>query len=105
MPTIPQITDFSPAVGAQITADTILTFDVSNVDSVFRRIIIHALLPQSGIMEIVYDSDGWGTYYGTSSKVEITDRHFRFGIRRTGGWISPPTLKIFAISTLGEENA
>lgn len=101
--TAPVIVNFSPPVGTALAATQPVTFDVTDNSGDFRRIIVTALYPRTGIEEVVHDGDSFRGLYQTTSARSMITNGFSFSVLRSGGWPSSPTFKVFAIDTGGNE--
>lgn len=105
----PQLSNFVPAHGSQIGANTVLSFDVTDNTAFLRRIILHISLPTSLGSEVVHNGEGFNTrHYSNSSNTRTPIANgFRYTILRDGGWPAGPgsvTLQPFAIDYAGNEN-
>lgn len=89
--TPPRVTNFQPARGADITADTTLQFDI--VDERipgrgFALVEIAVVGPLGADQpEVAYTRGVFrGAYVNAQSTVRAIKNGFRFTLRRTGGW-------------------
>jgi hypothetical protein len=99
----PEVSNVSPAPGVAITAQTPVGFDVTDNRGAFRRVLVAALFPATGVTELVHDGDTFlGPYAPRSTRNPIAGG-FRLSVLRDGGWPSSPTLRIFAFDTTGNE--
>jgi hypothetical protein len=105
-PIPPVISNISPTTITQIGPYQVLSFDVTDEEDSFKRIIIVAEFPTSKIKEIVFDGEGFGPMYanGLNQQQSIVNG-YNFEILRDGGWPESPTLTPFALDTTGGENA
>lgn len=101
--TPPAIGNFSPAPGSVIAGTTTVVFDVTDDGGSFRRVIVTALFPRTGIEEVVHDGDGFRGLYSVVSSRVIIAGGFRYNVTRSGGWPSSPEFKVFAIDPAGNE--
>jgi hypothetical protein len=101
----PVISNFIPAVGAEITTNTSIQFDVTDDQGSFRKIFIVADFPSISSTEVVHDGNSFkGFYVGTSTRISIPGG-FRFKVLRAGGWPDSPTITTSAIDVEGNEGS
>jgi len=103
----PVVGNFSPALGSSIAANQPISFDVTDNEGLFTRVIIHARFAD-GSEEVVYNGDSFrGLYSGGASWFAIIALGLRFTIFRTGGWTagSPIAVNVFAYDVAGNEAA
>jgi hypothetical protein len=100
--TNPTVTVISPAEGTPITPDTPLVVDVQDETSI-SLVRIFASFAGSTSSEAIYDGDGFlPPYTGggstPSSAVQelVAGQHFRFTLRRVGGWPGAVSLNVAA---------
>lgn len=99
----PTVFNATPAPGSTVAPGDQLGFDVTDVDSGFRRIITSARYPNKGLWEIIHDGTAFAPFFVGSTRSAIGDG-FRYRCVRTGGW--PDTqvaFRIYAIATDGDE--
>ena len=101
-PIAPVVGNLTPAVGTPIYPTTALQFDVTDDSGLFTAVIVMASF-SDGSYEVVYDSAQFATKYLTSAVASIAGG-FRFVVRRTGGWVSAPTIKVVSVDTAGAGN-
>jgi len=99
--TSPEISNFSPAVGEEISASDTISFDVTDDEGLFERILIAVSFPD-GTFEVAHDGDNpRGNYTSLpNARVSITNG-FRYTLRRAGNWPSTPTFEYFVIDDAG----
>lgn len=106
----PTLSNFSPAYGGNIGQNTVLSFDITDVDSSIRRIILHATIQNLSGSEVIHDGENFNErYYSGASNVRTSiSNGFHYVILRDGGWPNGPgliTLIPFAIDIKGNENS
>lgn len=100
----PVVSNYSPAAGATITPLTALSFDVTEESGEFCKIMVTAFFAATGEWEVIHTGDQFAPrYIAGSSRVPIANG-FSYTVRRTGGWLSSPTLQTFAIDAAGNES-
>ncbi len=90
----PEITNRSPAPDATVYPGDTVSFDISDVVPLF---FIEVQVDQIR-REVIHDGDEFLTPYLTSIRIPISGG-WRYQIRRTGGWIAPPTFRVRAFDT------
>ena len=104
--TPPIITNVTPTNLSNINPLTVISFDVTDSESPFRRIIIK-LFYADGSWDMVWDGDNFGPKFTNGSNVHVTIyQGHRFSIRRDGGWVVGNSVHLtpYAIDTGGNEN-
>lgn len=100
----PTVSNVTPAVGTDLRAFSVIEFDVTDVDSAFRRIIIYIAYPNTGEVEAVYTGDEFCPYYINSSRINIANG-YHFKITRSKAWPDKNIkMTIDAIDVTGLEN-
>lgn len=100
----PVVDDFSPPLPSTgIGATTPVFFSITDDSADFRRVLV--LIEQDGVTELVHDGDAFVAPYAVLSSRSVIANGFRYRVRRTGGWQSDVTLRVFAIDKSGNENA
>jgi hypothetical protein len=99
----PVISNFSPPVGTTIDTLQPVSFNVTDTGGAFRRIIVTAVYPRTGIEEVVHDGATFVGRYLTASQRSIIANGFSFSVMRAGGWPSSPTIRVFAFDIAGNE--
>lgn len=96
---LPTIQNFVPASGSEIKKTESIGFDI--VDPNLRAIVIFAIFPSTGAVELIYDSEQFRTRY-TSSSVSVVDAETqRFRITRNGGWYDRPRINYVVVDSGG----
>ena len=91
----PSVTDLDPAPGATLGAQEAVKFTVWDQDGVGAT----EIQAQQQALEVVYQDGAFPYPYARSGRVQVTDGDatgYRYTIRRTGGWVTAPTLKVRA---------
>lgn len=103
----PVVTNFFPPSGSQITSTQRIQFDVTDVgitqDGLFRCLIIVAEYPATGLQELVHDGDVFTNFFIQSSSRHVIPGGFRYSVSRFGGWLSSPTIRVFATDAGGNQ--
>lgn len=101
----PVITNFSPAIGVEVSASTPVQFDVTD-NGTFRRLMILMSMPTdpTETADLVHDGDSFRGEYtaAVNTRVSISGG-FRFTVLRAGGWLATPKAEFFVIDTGGNE--
>lgn len=101
----PVVINVTPATGTLLQPDAFVDFDVVDVDSPMRRIIILVRYPHISVREAIYEIPGLTPQFASDSTVTPIVNGFHFHLRRLGGW--PDTeisLMVDAIDVDGNEN-
>lgn len=100
----------TPAPGATIQPNDLISFQITDIISDpfasagFRRILVTAHFPKTGLVEVIHNGDGFtGFYSAGSSRTPITNG-YQYSIRRSGGWPDGPQFTIYAIDNEGNES-
>lgn len=103
-PSPPEISNFIPATGSQITRQQMLQFDVTDFNG-FTRILLRATYPNLGVSEVIHDGYQFGYHYSNvgNTFMQIIDG-YRYTVLRDGGWPESPIITPFAIDIDGTEN-
>lgn len=102
-PNPPVVSNFTPAEGTPVSANTPIGFDVTDDQDSFRRIMVTAAFANLGVTEVVFDGENFvGRFASLSTRLSINGG-YRFAIQRQGGWIGSPEIKVIAIDTSGNE--
>lgn len=96
--TPPLIDGFTVTPNSQVTADTVIGFDVTD-ESWLAAAVILASFP-NGTVDVVHDGDSFrGRYTSTeNTRSAITDG-YRYTVLRRGGWPGNPTLEFIVVDT------
>jgi hypothetical protein len=99
----PVVGGVTPAPGTPISATTPVSFEVTDDQGAFRRVLVGVEL--SGVVELVHDGDAFlGNYAGGGSTRNPIAGGFAYTILRDGGgWPSSPTVRVWAIDLRGNE--
>lgn len=98
--TPPTTTDYNPAPGTPIGKNQPVAFTVQD-DTALRRVLVTVIL--AGVQEVVHDGDSFVGAYLVGSVATPVVGGRRYSVRRVGGWTSPPTFKVYAFDTAGNE--
>lgn len=104
--TAPIITNVTPASAANILKTQVVSFDVTDSESPFRRIIVK-MFYDDGTWDLVHDGDNFGPKFQGPSNTRTGISHgFHLTILMDGGWKigNNPHLTPYAIDTGGNEN-
>ena len=101
----PYIDNVDPPDGTEIERTDFIEFDVLDVDTEIRTVVILAYWSDNSPDEVVYDGDDFGTGYDTFSQITVIANGYHFRIRRSLGWPSASvTFKPIAVDVTGSEN-
>lgn len=96
----PTVAVVSPAEGTDITPDTALVVDVEDENQI-AGVTLFVHFPGFPYHEVVYGAGAFRSPYTgagavpASTLVELVpNRHFRFTLRRVGGWPGAPSLYV-----------
>jgi len=96
----PTIGNFAPTPGTPLQRNTAVSFDVLDLSGLLR---VEVSVTLGGDRFVVHDGDTFvGQYVNLSTRSPIVDG-FRFNVRHNGGWIEPPTFRVHAVDTSGNE--
>ena len=98
--TAPTITNISPALLSDLSANTYLSFDLQD-NATLRRVVIMAKFPD-GSSVAIHDGDSFYPRFSGSSRTAIAGG-FHFTVLPNGGWSQAPTLRIIAYDSAGNE--
>lgn len=103
----PTVVNFSPSVGTDILANTVLSFDVvdfqGNNPVEITYVIISAYYPDLGAEEVIFDGQNFGpTYTNNSNTVNPITAGFSFSCLRDGGWPDSPYINVYAVNIYGQ---
>lgn len=98
----PTVSMYSPTPGSGILRTQAIEFDVLDNSGVFRRILVAVEFAGELRHELVHDGDAFVAPFLNGVRTPIAGG-FNYSIRRTGGWSSNPTVKVWAIDTSGNE--
>lgn len=104
--TAPIISNVTPSNATNILKTQIVSFDVTDSESPFRRIIIK-MFYDDGTWDLVWDGDAFGPKFQGASNVRTPIvQGYHFTILMDGGWKigNNPHLTPYAIDTGGNEN-
>jgi hypothetical protein len=104
--TAPIISNVTPTSSTNILKTQIVSFDVTDSESPFRRIIIK-MFYDDGTWDLVWDGDAFGPKFQGASNVRTPIvQGYHFTILMDGGWKigNNPHLTPYAIDTGGNEN-
>lgn len=108
----PVVSNVTPTPGTEITADTGISFDITDAGGNLNRTNVSAYFPTLQRWEVLYYSEisgTWGTrpegfgpqYEGTRSPIA---NGFSFtGVKRRGGWPARPVLVVDPTDSDGNE--
>lgn len=100
--TAPEVVNVSPAPGTTLQPYDQVQFDVIDVDTLFRRIIVYASYP-NGVVEIVHTGDNYCPVFINSIR-EAINSGYRYRLNRNRAWPDDSiTITIAAINTIGQE--
>jgi len=99
--TPPVINNFFPAVGSSIQPETIINFDIVDLDNFARIMIVAAYV--SGRLDVIHDGDAFAPFYAGSTRTPISGG-FTYSFIRSGGWSEDPTITPYAVDSFGTEN-
>lgn len=89
--TPPTIANITPAPGTPVEPDDAISFEVTDAQGLHSARVAFTL---GDVTELAHDGDFYWPYKA-SVREDITDG-WRFILRRTGGWRSPPTMHVRA---------
>lgn len=101
----PVVINVTPAPGTLLQPDAFIDFDVIDVDSPMRRIIVLVRYLHIATREAIYEIPGITPQFAVDSTVTPIANGLHFHLRRTGGW--PDTeisIMVDAIDVGGNEN-
>lgn len=104
--TAPVISNVTPTSATNILGTQVVSFDVTDSESGFRRIIIK-MFYDDGTWDLVHDGDNFGPkFQGAANTRTGIARGFHYTILMDGGWKigNNPHLTPYAIDTGGNEN-
>lgn len=103
--TPPVISNITPTTGTTIERTDFIEFDVTDVDSDIRTVIIMARWSTEDPWEVVFDGDSFGPAYDTFSIRTVIAEGFHFKCKRALGWKSSSIdFKAVAVDVTGLEN-
>jgi len=95
----PQVINFAPTPGTQITAKTPVTFDIVD-DHGIASIAINVNF-SNGTSEVVWAGTNFTPLYAALSVRTIIAGGFHYSIRRSGGWRHDLTISVSVLDTDG----
>lgn len=104
-PNAPRIENVSPNQLASVPPEQVISLDIVDDDGDLSKVFIFALFQDTGIQEVVYTPTdasidtpeaGFAPRYIANSTATPITNGMRYTFERTGGWPSPPKLRIFA---------
>lgn len=99
--TAPVVT-FTLANGTEIGRNDAVPLDVTD-ETGLAAVIVMVLYPDTGEYEVAHDGTAFAPrFVSKSTRAAITDG-YHFELRRTGGWLSPPTVKVLPLDTSANE--
>lgn len=102
----PVVTNFDPALAATVDKFRTISFDVTNVSGLYRRIVVFVQYPGITTYDVAHDGSRFGDRYlqaQFNTKVAIAGG-FRYTLLRKDGWPLSPRIVPIAIDTVGNEN-
>ena len=97
--TAPEVSNVVPTPGTAIDPAGEVRFDVTDDSGEFANLLV--TVDQRGVGEVVHDGERFRGYYGALSTRELVAGGFRYKIRRSGGWTSTPTFRVYAVDAVG----
>lgn len=98
----PEVASIAPAVGHAIDPHAPVNFNAV-ASAGIRRCIIAAFYPATGEYDLVWDGASFTPAYAQASVAVPGPVTSSFSILRTGGWPSPPEVRVFLFDLLGNE--
>ena len=103
--TPPVISNVTPTPGDTLARDAFIEFDVTDVDSAIRAVLIVAQWSTQDPWETVFDGDSFSPGYDTFSIRTVITDGYHFKVKRSLGWkTSSVSFKPIAIDVSGNEN-
>lgn len=102
--TAPIFSNLSPAAGVPIEPTDPISFDVTDDEGLFRRIIIAVVDLENGLVELVHDGDAFMGFFIEESDRTVISGGIHYTILRRGGWDGTSLeVKGWAIDPAGNE--
>ncbi len=98
--TPPAVMLVSPLPGTTITTRTPLVIDVTDLS--LKSCLLTVRFSGSNSPEVAYDGQAFAEPYRGSTLESVT-HGFRFTLQRAGGWLGPPTVRVYAADSYGNE--
>lgn len=105
----PYITGITPITGTTLSASQVVTFDVVDDSSAFRRILIHASYSNISGSEVIHDHEGFNQRYysgpeNVRTPIVIGSPGYKYRVLRDGGWPGNISFIPFAVDASGNMN-
>lgn len=97
--TNPEVVDVVPTDGADIQRTTSISFAIED-DTKIRQAFIFAYFA-SGQRDVVYDTHEFSPAYTKSTINKVSDRRWEVVVRKLGGWVTSPSIKVNGIDIGG----
>lgn len=100
--TDPTVTVISPAEGTPIDIDTELIVEVED-ETALANVVLYAEFPTLTHAEVIHDGDSFKQPYASqSTRTVLTPGvHYRYNLRRDGGWPGDVNLTAIPVDTSG----
>jgi hypothetical protein len=100
--TPPTVTVISPAQGTPIDLDTLLVVEVED-ETALANVVLYAEYPTLQHAEVVHDGTTFKQPYASQSTRDVltAGRHYRYNLRRDGGWPGDVNLTAIPVDTGG----
>ena len=100
----PSVTGITPAVGTQLSANQSVSFTVTDTAGLsFQSLIVVFSFP-NGAQEVAFNGTSVAGFYAGSVATQLSSSSWSFSFARTGGWLGAPSLNVYAVDTVGQEN-
>jgi hypothetical protein len=99
--TAPVVSNVTPAAGSTLAPGASVQFDVTD-DGSFRKLLV--TVAHGGLNEVVYEDSTFRGGYSERSTATVISGGYRFVIYRFDGWKGPPTVRVHAVDTGGNES-
>lgn len=95
----PTVANVVPPPNTPVNPADEIRFDVT--DDSGELVLTLVTVNQKGIVEVAHDGERFVGLYGELSTRELVTGGHRYRIRRSGGWVSTPIFRVYAIDTVG----
>lgn len=105
-PVPPTVSLITPAAGSNITEETPIVVDVTDLDSDFRRILLVVTMApaaHAGVAYLVHDGDAFRPGFDNYSSRSSITHGYRYSVRKNSGWDNSVKVEVYAFDTEGNE--